>query len=113
VTAIADVATRVAQIQQQISLVTTGRPSGTTVTAPVSTSTSATAVGGASFAQVYADAVAGTAAAPSAAAAKLNGDGVPVELAAYGNGRIPATALRTVGTTGTGCGHPPRRRWRT
>ena len=29
--------------------------------------------------------------------ARLDGDGVPVELAAYGNGKVPATALRSIG----------------
>ena len=31
---------------------------------------------------------------------KLNGKGIPVELAAYGNGKIPANALEKVGSTG-------------
>jgi hypothetical protein len=31
---------------------------------------------------------------------KLNSNGVPMDLAAYGNGKIPASALRPVGNTG-------------
>jgi LAS superfamily LD-carboxypeptidase LdcB len=31
---------------------------------------------------------------------RLNSDGIPTELAAYGNGRIPSSALQQVGTTG-------------
>lgn len=31
---------------------------------------------------------------------RLNGDGVPTNLAAYGNGRVPSSALQEVGATG-------------
>jgi D-alanyl-D-alanine carboxypeptidase len=31
---------------------------------------------------------------------RLNGDGIPVDLARYGNGRVPSSALREVGATG-------------
>jgi len=59
------------------------------------------------FSEVLANAVADT--APTLAAGtstlgaagfKVNGDGVPVDLAAYGNGRIPRDALEPVGDTG-------------
>lgn len=38
--------------------------------------------------------------ASGAGAGRLNARGVPVELEAYGNGRVPANALRPVGGTG-------------
>jgi hypothetical protein len=72
------------------------------VTAGVATRTSAaTAATGTSFASVYADALSATGSPTvSAAGGKLNADGIPGDLAAYGNGKIPAAALRTVGNTG-------------
>ncbi|WP_454049922.1 M15 family metallopeptidase [Cellulomonas sp. Marseille-Q8402] len=63
--------------------------------------TTTTSTGGAQFAQALAQAVdasAGTGAAASTG--ERNADGVPVELAAYGNGQIPADALHEVGDTG-------------
>ncbi|MBO3084930.1 M15 family metallopeptidase [Cellulomonas fengjieae] len=55
-------------------------------------STAATAAAGTS--------TAGTPTAGQSAATRLGGDGVPTELAAYGNGKIPPAALQEVGTTG-------------
>lgn len=59
------------------------------------------------FSEILASAVADTAptAAPGAPAlgrsgVRVNADGVPVDLAAYGNGRIPRDALEPVGDTG-------------
>jgi hypothetical protein len=53
-----------------------------------------------SFATALADAVApAPTVAASASTATLNADGVPADLAAYGNGRIPASALRTISGT--------------
>ncbi|WP_226924543.1 M15 family metallopeptidase [Georgenia satyanarayanai] len=55
------------------------------------------------FSEILARAVADTAPAGTStvgASFELNGDGVPVELAAYGNGRIPRDALEPVGATG-------------
>src|SRR5690625_103705 len=59
------------------------------------------------FAEVLASAVADAAPAVAAGTSnlggspfKVNGDGVPVDLAAYGNGRIPRDALEPVGDTG-------------
>jgi LAS superfamily LD-carboxypeptidase LdcB len=53
---------------------------------------------GTSFADALAEEVART--TPATSAARLNGDGVPTELAAYDNGKVPASALHEVGTTG-------------
>jgi LAS superfamily LD-carboxypeptidase LdcB len=61
----------------------------------------ATATSGAQFEQALSQAVdetAGTSAAASSG--ERNADGVPVELAAYGNGKIPASALSEVDGTG-------------
>ncbi|HLS74192.1 MAG TPA: M15 family metallopeptidase [Actinomycetaceae bacterium] len=59
------------------------------------------------FSEVLAGAVADTAPTSAAGTSDLGGsgfrvnvDGVPVDLAAYGNGRIPREALELVGTTG-------------
>lgn len=89
---IAGIAQRMAQIQALVAPPTVSRPA-------VSTTQTAT---GTAFADALAEEVARTSAASSAgpAAARLNGDGVPAELAAYGNGKIPASALQEVGSTG-------------
>jgi LAS superfamily LD-carboxypeptidase LdcB len=69
-----------------------------TLTAPTRPSTT-TATGG-SFASTLANAVATTTGSGvQAGTAKLNANGVPVDLAAYGNGKIPSQALRSVGGT--------------
>jgi len=69
--------------------------------APSTPAQSATAqAGGDSFAGYLQDAVS---VAPVAAAGRtysLNSQGIPTDLAAYGNGRIPAGALEQVGATG-------------
>lgn len=72
---------------------------GPTVTSSAASTSTLTSAGtssssGTSFATALADAVTG------GSSTRLNGDGVPVELAAYGNGKIPASALAQVGTTG-------------
>lgn len=68
---------------------------GSTGTAPIKTGTvtSNSASQAGSFASVLADTV-------NATNVQLNADGVPTDLLAYGNGRIPASALSTVGNTG-------------
>ncbi len=87
-------ATRISDIQSQILALQAftptaqGRPARTTPAAEVS--------GSATFARHLSDAMA-TRSAPTY---RLNGDGIPTSLAAYGNGRVPATALREVGDTG-------------
>ena len=57
-------------------------------------SSTTTPAGGTSFASYLQDAVS------PAPARSLNSDGIPTDLAAYGNGRIPASALEQVGSTG-------------
>ena len=97
---------RVAEIQSRIVALQT--QSATTATA--ATKTSATTSSGTSFATALADAVATTKASSTtgsttsvsgtAKSYKLNGKGIPTELAAYGNGKIPSDALAKVGNTG-------------
>ena len=88
---IAGITARIAQIQALVVPVRTGA-----TTAPATSSASAS-----TFATALADEVAKTTAAPAAASTgKLNADGVPVELASYGNGQIPESALQKVGGTG-------------
>lgn len=83
---IADIQSRIIALQtQQV----TQRPSTTT---PGTAGTS-----GATFANYLSDAVATTSASKKFT---LNGKGIPTDLAAYGNGRIPKTALAEVGGTG-------------
>jgi D-alanyl-D-alanine carboxypeptidase len=79
-----------AQIELQLASV------GRSATRPMT----ATAAPKASFANVLADAVGTAGPARSAAAGRLNADGVPVDLAAYGNGKVPPSALKSVGSTG-------------
>ncbi|RYV50717.1 M15 family metallopeptidase [Pengzhenrongella frigida] len=64
-----------------------------------STLTATTAVTGDSFASVLAGEVAGGSSVATSTG-RLTADGAPVELAAYGNGRIPADALASIGSTG-------------
>ncbi|WP_244876743.1 M15 family metallopeptidase [Winogradskya consettensis] len=80
------------------------KPATTSTTTGATTSTTAS---GASFATALASAMGtqtGAAAASTAPAADksytLNSKGIPTELAAYGNGKIPASALEKVGSTG-------------
>jgi hypothetical protein len=87
---IAGIAARLAHIEARIASVATL----STPTRPLTT----VATGG-SFASALANAVATTGGSVRAGAAKLNADGVPVDLAAYGNGKIPSQALRSVGGT--------------
>jgi zinc D-Ala-D-Ala carboxypeptidase len=84
---IADIQSRIIALQtQQVTRKTSTTTSGTT-------STSGTA-----FANYLSDAVA----TQSASSKKytLNNKGIPTDLAAYGNGKIPKTALAEVGGTG-------------
>lgn len=92
---IAAIGQRIAAIQATIG----------SLSAPPTTSTASS--GGTAFAQALAQAVdtsgGGTSAHSTTAAASTgerNADGVPAELAAYGNGKIPAEALHEVGDTG-------------
>jgi D-alanyl-D-alanine carboxypeptidase len=82
---IGGMAARMAQLHAQIAAMNT-------TVAPA-----APTAAGNSFASVYADAVASTA-TPSSGG--LNAQGVPTDLAVYGNGKAPASALQTIGDTG-------------
>jgi zinc D-Ala-D-Ala carboxypeptidase len=81
---------RIADIQSRIIAMQTQQATTTT------RSSAATSTSGSTFASHLSDAVA----TQSTATYKLNSNGVPTDLAAYGNGRIPATALEQVGGTG-------------
>jgi zinc D-Ala-D-Ala carboxypeptidase len=91
---IADIQSRMIALQTQQATKTASAP--TTMGA-----TGATTASGAAFASVLQNAV-GAQATPAAAAKSysLNSKGIPTELAAYGNGKIPANALEKVGNTG-------------
>jgi LAS superfamily LD-carboxypeptidase LdcB len=67
-----------------------------------SRSTATTSGTGSDFASYLSDAVATTNTTTNATGQtyKLNSQGIPTDLAAYGNGKIPATALEKVGDTG-------------
>jgi D-alanyl-D-alanine carboxypeptidase len=90
------IAARIAQINKQITGLT---PSRGTTQPP----TTQGAAGDGSFAAQLASAVQSTpgsgaaGAAGSAAALRLNSDGVPLDLVRYGNGRIPSGALESIG----------------
>lgn len=91
---IAGISQRIAAIQATIGTL-----------APVAATTTSTS--GAAFADALAQAVDGTgtagtsgSASSSAAGTALDADGVPLALAAYGNGKIPAEALSQVDGTG-------------
>jgi hypothetical protein len=102
--AITSITSRISQIETQLAAVRSGAAvRGGTATA---TATGTQAAG--SFASTYAEAL--TSVSPSSLALpsstvgtgghRLNANGVPTDLAAYGNGKIPATALAPVGNTG-------------
>jgi zinc D-Ala-D-Ala carboxypeptidase len=77
---------RIAAIQSQLG----------TFTPPTVTSSSS----GSSFAAALAQAVGETGSSTTTASTEVDADGVPVALAAYGNGKIPSSALAEVGSTG-------------
>ena len=85
---------RISDIQSRIIALQT-QQTGTTVPRPQSSSVASTS--GETFASYLQDAVA--AAPASGRTYSLNGNGIPTDLAAYGNGRIPASALEQVGGT--------------
>ncbi len=88
----------IAGIHQRIAAIQAGigalAPAGATGPA------TGTANSEAAFAQELSAAVGATADAAPASTGARDADGVPVELAAYGNGRIPAEALAQVDGTG-------------
>jgi D-alanyl-D-alanine carboxypeptidase len=80
---------------------------------PVVTTTTASSVATASsagFASALASEVSRTAAS-TAPSGTLTADGVPSDLAAYGNGRIPREALSEIGSTGHRMWAPAARRY--
>ena len=83
---IADIRSRIIALQTQASAATTSAASASAAT------------GGTAFADHLSDAVAAQPSAPDRTYT-LNSHGIPVDLAAYGNGRIPASALESVAGT--------------
>ncbi|RMI06840.1 M15 family metallopeptidase [Cellulomonas triticagri] len=85
---IAAISQRIAAIQSTIgSLAPPSRTTGTSSS-------------GVAFADALQTAVAESTPTAPASSGQVNADGVPVELAGYGNGKIPAEALATVDGTG-------------
>jgi hypothetical protein len=91
---------RITDIQSRI-LALQGKIGAPPVTSAPSSSSSAS---GDSFANYLQDAVSSASSSGTVSAAgrdyTLNSKGIPTELAAYGNGKIPRTALSPVGNTG-------------
>src|SRR5919107_2775829 len=88
------VTSRISAIQTQLMALQALAP-----TVPVSRTTTPAATAApasGSFARHLSDALA----TQSPKTYRLNGDGIPRDLAAYGNGRVPSSALQQVGTTG-------------
>ena len=89
---IVSISQRIAGIQAELTALSTARPvaavSGTSSVAFDQLLTQATS----EFAPVTT--------VPAAAPAVLNADGVPADLAAYGNGKVPLDALSQIGNTG-------------
>ncbi len=85
---------RIADIQSRIIAMQTQSATATT-----KATTTAPAASGTAFANHLAEAVATRSTAESGKTYKLNSKGIPADLAAYGNGKIPATALSKVGDT--------------
>ncbi len=105
---ITGVTARMAEIQSRMVALATANPVDGASGATRSTSTTpAASTSGTAFASALADAVAATDSTAALTGAKkvsgshsVNGKGIPTELAAYGNGKIPANALEKVGNTG-------------
>jgi D-alanyl-D-alanine carboxypeptidase len=87
---------RIADIQSRIIAMQTQQAAATKKPAASAT----TAAPGGSFATALADAMGTQSATAAAKSYSLNGKGIPTELAAYGNGKIPPSALERVGGTG-------------
>jgi LAS superfamily LD-carboxypeptidase LdcB len=82
---------RIADIQSRIIALQTQ-----TATPATKSTTASSAASGTSFANYLSEAVATQSTGKSH---KLNSKGIPADLAAYGNGKIPASALSKVGGT--------------
>jgi len=88
---------RIADIQGRIIAMQTQQAAATKAAAA---STTTPVASGDSFATALADAMGSqSSAAAPAKSYSLNSKGIPTELAGYGNGKIPATALQRVGDT--------------
>ena len=97
---------RIATIQARMIAMQTQQATKPATTSSTTATGGATTASGASFASALASAVntqSAAATTTSAAASNksytLNSKGIPTELAAYGNGKIPANALEKVGNT--------------
>lgn len=86
---------RIADIQSRIIAMQT-QQAGTATRSTVATK----ATSGSEFASYLNDAVATQSAPASPKSYRLNSKGIPEDLARYGNGKIPSSALAQVGTTG-------------
>lgn len=84
---------RIADIQSRLIAIQTQQAGRTATPQPGTTTTSAT---GENFATYLQDAVSQTSGTKSY---KVNSKGIPEDLVAYGNGKIPANALQQVGDT--------------
>jgi D-alanyl-D-alanine carboxypeptidase len=87
---------RIADIQSRIIALQT-QQAGTTTQSKSSTTTGA--AGGEDFASYLSNAVSQTQAPAANQTYSLNSKGIPTDLAGYGNGKIPASALEQVGDT--------------
>jgi zinc D-Ala-D-Ala carboxypeptidase len=87
---------RIADIQSRMIALQTQQA---TATKQATSATSTTSGSGSTFATALADAMGTQSSAGTAKSFSLNSKGIPTELAAYGNGKIPANALEKVGTT--------------
>jgi D-alanyl-D-alanine carboxypeptidase len=85
---------RIADIQSRIIGLQTQQAG----TAAKASTTSTSATGGTSF-ESYLNEAVQSQAPGTAKTYKLNSQGIPADLAAYGNGKIPASALKPVGDT--------------
>ncbi|MFI5491875.1 D-alanyl-D-alanine carboxypeptidase family protein [Actinoplanes sp. NPDC051859] len=88
---------RMSDIQSRILALQTQQ--ATKTAAATSTATGTTSASGASFASALADAMGTQTTGAANKSYSLNSKGIPTELAAYGNGKIPANALSKVGNT--------------
>jgi len=109
--AITSITSRISQIETQLAAVRSGAVRASAGTATATATAPATS---GSFASTYAEALSSispsmglssstlglSGSTVNTGAARLNSDGVPIELTKYGNGKIPAEALHPVGTTG-------------
>ena len=108
---LSSITARIAQINQQITALNPHRTTSTTgttgTTAPGSTGTASTAgttASGQAFASQLATALRRATGSASSSgsvhvngAVQLNQDGIPTDLVKYGNGKVPAAALESIG----------------